>query len=168
MKFDRTAQVFESTWSTSQHATSQSSPSANQVYYTIYLQCSYSRTVLWRGLRQGDLQIKQRCPVPCWPISLLMSWNHVCFSVRLKKIVKNCCLHWPGPHILSYSLEDGVWLKWHAKPLAPCPSPQIVVRAGLGSIYGSNRPHHVSLHGKLQKCKILQPLPVQQNPVYRP
>lgn len=74
--------------STSQQATSQSSASANQVYYTIYLQCSYSRTALWRGLRQGDLQIKQRCPVPCWQTSLLMSSNHVCLSVWLKKLSK--------------------------------------------------------------------------------
>ncbi len=84
-----------------------------------------------------------------------------------KKIVKSC-FHWPVPHIPSHSLEDGVWLKWHAKPLASRPSPQIAVRAGLGSINGSNIPHHVSLHGKLQKCKILQTLPVQQNPVYGP
>lgn len=44
----------------------------------------------------------------------------------LKKKVKICCCYWPAPHILSHSLEDGVWLKWHAKPLASRPSPQIV------------------------------------------
>ncbi len=89
--------------------------------------------------------------------------KHVCFSVCLKKLSK--VVVFIGQCHISLPIPLKMVSDWSDMPNL---SPQIAVRAGLGSINGSNRPHHVSLHGKLQKCKILQPLPVQQNPVYGP
>lgn len=69
---------------TSQHATSQSSASANQVYYTIYLEFLLKDSSVARPTA-GRFTDQTKMPSP---MLTNLNSNHVCLSVRLYKLSK--------------------------------------------------------------------------------